>query len=211
MKTMKMNILKPMLVSHITFSVGWLGAVTVFIVLAVTGLTSVDNQVSRSALLALDICAWFVIVPFCVFSLFTGLVQALGTKWGLFKHYWIVVKLFLTLAMTILLLLHLQPISYLANVAMEPSFSKTNHATQLLDIIIKAGAALVVLIVITTISIYKPLGKIQRTQSINYKEYLQGETRKSEKSWKIYLLIGLGLIIVLIIIKHLFGGGMHSH
>lgn len=211
MKTMKMNIIKPMLVSHITFSVGWLGAVTVFIALAVTGLTTTDNQVSRSALLAMDICAWFVIVPFCVFSLFTGVVQALGTKWGLFKHYWIVVKLFLTIALTILLLFHLQPISYLANVAMEPSYSKTNHANQLLDTIIKAGAALAVLIVIITISIYKPWGKIQRKQSTIYKANLQSNASRLVQSRKIYLIVGIGLIIVLIIIKHLFGGGMHSH
>ncbi len=99
---MTTRITKLVLTSHITFSVGWLGAVAVFLALAITGLTSQNIQLARSAYMAMEMSAWFVIVPFCLASLFTGLIQALGTKWGLFKHYWIVVKLFLTI-------LHLLP------------------------------------------------------------------------------------------------------
>jgi small-conductance mechanosensitive channel len=209
--TMTPRLSKLVLTAHITFSVGWLGAVAVFIVLAITGLTTMDNQLSRSALLAMDLSAWFVIVPFCLTSLFTGLVQAFGTKWGLFKHYWIVVKLFLTIAMTILLLLHMQPISYLAGVATETSFSNSQYAEQLLDIITKAGAAILVLIAITTISIYKPWGKMQLTQNSSNQFNMQDDIRKSRKSWTFYALIGLVVLIVFIIVKHLFGGGMNGH
>ena len=210
--TLTPRISKLLLTSHITFSVGWLGAVAVFIVLAITGLTTTDNQLSRSALLAMDISAWFVIIPFCLTSLLTGLVQAFGTKWGLFRHYWIIVKLFLTVAMTILLLLHMQPISYLAKAATETSFSNSQYAGELLDIITKAGAAILVLVAITTISVYKPWGKVQRTMTINSNQsYQQSDTNRSKKTWSYYLFIGLGLLILFIIIKHLFGGGMHGH
>ena len=198
--------------SHITFSVGWLGAVAVFIALAVTALTTMNNQIARSALLAMDISAWYVIVPFSLASLLTGLVQAFVTKWGLFKHYWIVIKLFLTIVMTILLLLHMQPISYLASVATEPSFSNSQYAKQIIDMIIKAGLAVLVLVAITTISVYKPWGKIKRYQNANEKQFvLQNKNIKSKKSWTFYLLIGLGLLILFVIIKHLSGGGMHRH
>jgi hypothetical protein len=200
------------LTSHITFSVGWLGAVAVFIALAVTALTTMNNQIARSALLAMDISAWYVIVPFSLASLLTGLVQAFVTKWGLFKHYWIVIKLFLTIVMTILLLLHMQPISYLASVATEPSFSNSQYAKQIIDMIIKAGLAVLVLVAITTISVYKPWGKIKRYQNANEKQFvLQNKNIKSKKSWTFYLLIGLGLLILFVIIKHLSGGGMHRH
>jgi hypothetical protein len=210
--TLTSRISRFVLASHITFSVGWLGAVAVFIVLAITGLSSMDNQISRSALLAMDISAWFVIIPFCLTSLLTGLVQALWTKWGLFKHYWIIVKLFLTVAMTILLLLHIQPITYLAKVATETSFSNTQYAGQLLDIITKAGAAILVLVAITTISVYKPWGKILQKEPINdYKPYQQNDTNMSKKTWSYYLIVFLMLIILFIIIKHLLGGGMHGH
>lgn len=187
---------KAVLTSHVTFSIGWLGAVAVFLVLAITGLTSQDLLLVRSSLIAMELSAWFVIVPFCLTSLFTGVIQAVGTKWGLLKHYWIVVKLFLTGASTILLLLHMQPISYLSGVATDPSFSNSQHTVQLIDLITKAGAAILVLLVITTISIYKPWGKMQLTTEI-------------KKSWIFYALIVL--IVLIIIIKHLFSGGMNGH
>ena len=41
----------------------------------------------RGAYLAMDLIGWFVIVPLSLASLLTGLVQALGTTWGLFRHY----------------------------------------------------------------------------------------------------------------------------
>lgn len=155
------RISKLVLTSHLTFSIGWLGAVVVFIALAITGLKSADSQISRACLIAMEISAWFVIVPFSLTSLATGVLQAVATKWGLFKYYWIVVKLFLTLASTLLLLLHMKPISYLASAASNTSFQKSKQAAQLIDLIAKAGGAVLVLVFITALSVYKPWGKIQ--------------------------------------------------
>jgi len=202
---------KAMLTSHLTFSVGWLGAVVVFLVLAITGLSSQDNQLVRSSLIAMELNAWFVIVPFCLTSLFTGVVQAVGTKWGLFKHYWIIVKLFLTVGSTILLLLHMQPINYLADVARNTSFSNTQHAGQIINLISKTGAAIIVLLFITTISIYKPWGRVQLKQNNNYNINMEDNDTKPKKSWTFYALIGLVSLIIIFIISHLLGGGMHGH
>ena len=102
------------LTAHITFSVGWFGAVAGFLALAIAGLTSQDNQIVRSTYLCMELIAWFVIVPSNLGSLITGVVQSLGTRWGLFRHYWVLVKFLLTIAATIILLLHMQPITYLA-------------------------------------------------------------------------------------------------
>ncbi len=79
---------KIVLTSHITFSVGWLGAVAVFLALDITGLSSQNIQLARTAYVAMELSAWYVIVPFCLASLFTGVIQSLGTNWGLFKYYW---------------------------------------------------------------------------------------------------------------------------
>ena len=200
---------KAVLTSHITFSVGWLGAVAVFLALAINGLTTQDIHVARSTLIAMEISAWFVIVPLCLSSLFTGVVQAVCTKWGLFKHYWIIVKLFLTVASTILLLLHMQPISYLAGVAKEASFSSSQHAEQIINLITKAGAAIFVLIAITTISIYKPWGKIKYTSSNNNQTIMVQDT--SKKPWTFYLLVVVICLVLIIIFKHLFSSGMYGH
>jgi hypothetical protein len=203
---------KLILTSHITSSVGWLGAVAVFLALAITALTSQDLPLVKACCLAMDVCTWLIILPFCLTSLFTGIIQATLTKWGLFKHYWIVVKLFLTLASTLLLFLHLQPISYLAGVAREASFSNTLYAGQLISIISKAGAAVLVLIALTTISVYKPWGKIQSIQNGNYDfNTNQNSVEKIKKSLTFYLLIGFVTLIVIFIITHLFGGSMTRH
>lgn len=76
------------LTAHVTSSVGWLGAVAGFLALALTGLTSEDNQMARAAYLAMELYCWFVIVPLSLTSPLTGVVQSLGTTWGLFRHYW---------------------------------------------------------------------------------------------------------------------------
>jgi hypothetical protein len=203
---------KFVLTSHITFSVGWLGAVAVFLALAIAGITSKDTQLARSAYLAMELSAWFVIVPLCLASLLTGVVQSLGTKWGLFKHYWIIVKLFLTIVATIFLLLHMQPISYLAGVAADTSFSNTQESGLRMQIIAQAGAAILLLLAATTISIYKPWGKIQFGLSNTNKTIpMQGRKATSKKSLGFYILIVLGSLGVIFIIIHLLGGGMGHH
>ena len=59
-----------------------------FLVLAIAGLRSGDAQIVTAACLAMDLVARVVIVPLCFASLAAGLLQSLGTPWGLFRHYW---------------------------------------------------------------------------------------------------------------------------
>ncbi|WP_287249226.1 hypothetical protein [Mesorhizobium sp.] len=99
---------------HVTSSVGTLGAVAGFLALAVAGLASEDSQMVSAAYLAMELIAWYVIVPLVLASLVTGLVQSLGTPWGLFRHYWVLTKLLLNVLVTIVLLLQLELIGYLA-------------------------------------------------------------------------------------------------
>lgn len=193
---MSRRVSKLVLTTHITFSVGWLGAVAVFLALAITGLNSQNIELVRACLLAMKISAWFVILPFCLTAFATGVIQAAWTKWGLFRYYWIVVKLFLTLGSTILLLLHLQPIDTLANAALQPEFSTTEQAPRIIDLIAKSGAAILVLLFITSVSLYKPWGKIEMKRGVS----------------KSYVIIGIIVLLLLIlVIKHFFGSGMHGH
>jgi uncharacterized membrane protein YjgN (DUF898 family) len=69
-----------------------------------------------------------------------------------------------------------------------------------------------VLVAITTISVYKPWGKIQLAkQNSNQADYIVNDKKKTKKSGSFYLLIGLAVLIVIFVIMHLFGGGMHGH
>ncbi len=156
--TMTPRLRKFALTAHVTSSVGWLGAVAGFLVLAIAGLTSQDAQMVRAAYIAMESIGWFVIVPFSLAALLTGLVGALGTQWGLFRHYWVLVKLVLTILATIILLLHMQPVSHVAGVAAETTMSSADLRGLRIQLVVDAGAALLVLLVATTLSVYKPRG-----------------------------------------------------
>lgn len=96
--TMTPGARKFALTAPVTASVGWLGAVAGFLALAIAGLTSQDPQRVRAAYLAMDMIGWFVIVPLSLASLVTGVIQSLGTTWGLFRHYWVLFKLLMPAA-----------------------------------------------------------------------------------------------------------------
>jgi len=146
------------LTAHVTSSVGWLGAVAGFLALAVAGLISRDTQTVRAVYLVMDLTAWYVIVPLCLASLLTGLVSSLSTTWGLFRHYWVLLKILITIPSTLMLLLHTQPIGYIAGVAANtPSSIADLHGLKI-QLVIESGAAVLVLLVTTALSVYKPKG-----------------------------------------------------
>jgi hypothetical protein len=155
--TLTPRLRKLVLTAHVTFAVGWLGAVASFLVLAIVGLTSQDAQMVRTAYLAMELITRFVIVPLSFAPLLTGPVLSLGTPWGLFRHYWILVKLLITILSTLILLVHLQPISHLSRVAAEATLSSADLSMQV-QMVVAAGAALVALIVATALGVYKPRG-----------------------------------------------------
>lgn len=151
------RIRKLALTAHITSSVGWLGAVVAYLALAIVTKTSQDAQIVRAVYLVLDPITVYVLVPFALVSLLTGFVMSLGTSWGLFRHYWILFKLFLTILATLVLLGFTQTMSRMVVIASDPTTSIAdlramgagmNHAF----------GALVVLLVITFLSVYKPRG-----------------------------------------------------
>lgn len=102
--------------------------------------------------------AWFAIVPLSLASPLTGIVQSLNTTWGLFRHYWILAKLLITIPATILLLLHLQPIGHLARVVAQTTLASGELGRMRIKLAANAGAALMVLLTATALSVFKPWG-----------------------------------------------------
>lgn len=144
--------------AHITFTVGWLGAVAGFFALAVAGLNSQDAQIVSAAYLGMDVIVRFVIVPLSLAPLLlTGPILSLGTPWGLFRHYWIIVKLVINILSTIILLVHMQPISYLSRAASERTLSDADRGLQI-QMVVASGAGLLALLVATGLAVYKPRG-----------------------------------------------------
>jgi len=113
---------------------------------------------AAAAYVAMQPIAELVILPLCLAALITGVVQALGTAWGLTRHYWVLAKLMLTLITLVVLCLQLRTIDLLAAsagarevslLATEPRLSVMLHAT----------GGLVVLALALILSIVKPPGR----------------------------------------------------
>ncbi len=143
---------------HVTSSVGVLGAIAAFLALAVTGVTSQDEQMVRAAYLAMPSIARFVVVPLTFASLLTGLILSLGTSWGLFRHYWVLVKLLFTVFAAIVLLLKMDLINYAARLAGEAALSHADLREAGIQLVVHAASGLLVLLVPMVLSVYKPQG-----------------------------------------------------
>jgi hypothetical protein len=144
------------LVLHVGASVGWLGAVVASLALGVIGLAAADPGVVRGVYLVLEPIGWATLVPFSVASLLTGLVQSLGTSWGLVRHYWVLVKLVMNLFATGVLLLYMQTLGLLAAAARDPGTTAAGLRTA--SPVVHAAAAIALLLVALALSVYKPRG-----------------------------------------------------
>lgn len=152
--TVAPRLRKLLLTAHVVSSVGWVGAVIAYLALVFAALTSEDAQTVRAAFLAMEM-TYFVLVPLAAASLLTGVVQSLGTTWGLFRHYWVIFKLLLTVVAGVVLLLNMQTVSSLADAAAATDGADVPGAGgQLLH----AGIGLVVLLLTTILGVYKPRG-----------------------------------------------------
>ncbi|MBY3225387.1 hypothetical protein [Rhizobium laguerreae] len=155
---MPQGIRKVALVVHVVSSVGSLGAVAAFLALAIIGLAGQDDRLVRSTYVAADVIARVVIVPLVMASFLSGLVQSLGTTWGLFRHYWVLVKFLLNLLVVVVLLLQVKGIVYLGVASLESTMSNSDQLDLRRSPVIHAAGGLVVLLVTTALSVYKPRG-----------------------------------------------------
>src|SRR5919198_5446114 len=101
--TMPPGLRKLVLSVHLTCSIGWIGAVVAYLALGVSAVTSRDPLTVRAAWTAMEVTGWWAIVPLAVAALLTGLIMALGTSWGLFRHYWVLISFGLTVLCTAVL------------------------------------------------------------------------------------------------------------
>ena len=147
---------KMVLVLHVTSSVGFLGAVAGFLSLAVAGLAVAGEMVAASVYPAMQVMTWYVIVPLAAASLIIGLIQSLGTPWGLIRYYWVIVKVVLTLVALGVLMMQTGTVDMLARAALEGTLDQ--HAGQRFSMVLHGTGGVLVLLVATVLSVYKPRG-----------------------------------------------------
>ncbi|GAA1604618.1 MULTISPECIES: DUF2269 domain-containing protein [Kribbella] len=124
-----------------------------YLALDVTTVTSLDLDAVRGAYSAMALVARYVIVPLALASVVIGIVNALGTPWGLVRHYWVLVKFLLTLIATVVLLIETQTVRYLGETAQFAADPR-----QLPGTLPHSIGGLSMLLVILILSVFKPQG-----------------------------------------------------
>ena len=202
--------------ANVAVSVGWLGAVAAFLVLSIAGLASRDAEVVRGAYLSMDLISRFVIIPMCLAALATGLLQALGTPWGLFRYYWIVIKFGLAIFATIALVIHQFAVMAVAAKRVLGAAAETLFSAEFgplkTELVRAPSLSIVLLLVVTTLGVYKPWGLTrygQRKQQERRKVQQQPDS-ETPLGVKIFFAV-IGLLVIVFVVLHLTGHGFEGH
>ena len=149
-----------LLTLHIGSSVALLGADGAVLTLDVAG------ALGRGAVgiyPAASLIGTALLVPLALTSLLSGAALGLLTPWGLVTHWWVAIKLALTLAGTVLALTVLTPaLAGAADAALAGAELSTGER---LEVLRNSAGASVVLLVTLVLSVHKPFGRIRGRSS----------------------------------------------
>lgn len=152
------NVRKAALTFHVLCTVGWFGSVAAYLALALTGLSSADPHLVRASYTAMALLGWRVIAPASAAALVTGILQALGTAWGLTRHWWVLLKLGLTLLAAAALLVHLQSTSLMAKTVKVRDLAPSELVAARWQLVIAPTLALILLAFNASLGVVKPSG-----------------------------------------------------
>jgi hypothetical protein len=213
------------LTAHTTFSVGWLGAVAAYLALAVAGLTATNPLTVQGTYASMELIGWFVIVPFSIAAMLTGLLQSLGTRWGLFRHWWVLAKFVLTTAGTVVLLQHMEAVTRMSAAAAATTLAAADLRPLRIQLVVHAVGGLLILIAATTLSVYKPWGLTPYGRRITSqpdpppRRHLtapidaapaRSHVRRNPRWVNVVAIHAVGLAVLFVIV-HLAGGGLRGH
>lgn len=151
---------KALLSVHVVVSVGWLGVHAGVLTLVAAGLAADGPQRAGELYGSAATLGGLLVPALSLTALASGLVCALGTPWGLFRHYWVAAKLALTAVLVVG-----------SNLLLVPATSDLAGATRggtvlpayadRLSHVIALSVALSVLMAVTLLSTVKPFGRIR--------------------------------------------------
>jgi hypothetical protein len=151
---------KLLLTVHVLATVGVFGADLVLLVL---GLASLLGAEPRTIFPAAHLVATNLVAPLALVSLASGLLLARLTGWGLFRYWWVSIKLAITVVLTLVVFAVLVPkLSAAAEVAAGPAAGSFS-VVERLPLAVAPAAASTLLAVNVALAIYKPGRRLGRT------------------------------------------------
>jgi hypothetical protein len=199
------------LTAHVTSSVGWLGTVASFQALAIAAVMSREPETIRGFYVAMELIGWYVIVPFCLASLVTGLIVSLGTQWGLFRHYWVLVKLLITVISALVLFGFTQTLGSLGDLAADPTLSMHELHNLKQSPVLHSGGGLLAILVATVLAVYKPWGMTPYGRRKRDPTVVRDDGSAPSIPWRLKVLLGIIGLVLLFLVFHLLNGGPRGH
>lgn len=150
---------KAVLVLHILCGVGWIGADVVLFILLTTGLTTDDGAVAAACYRAVSVFVPVAVPVLSLGMLATGLLLGWGTKWGVLRYWWVVVKLALATIMVVLVFVSLLPgVSELENpdATMSASAVRDSLGSAPEQMLFPPVVSFLMLATAAVLSVYKP-------------------------------------------------------
>ncbi|MEV4508046.1 hypothetical protein AB0K00_03700 [Dactylosporangium sp. NPDC049525] len=143
---------KAVLTLHVITAVGWLGSDLVLLTLGVAGLSgAADKDVAYPAMSLVGI-ALFVPLSYLVWVI--GVVNAVGTPWGLLRWWWVAVKLTIVTVMLFLVTFLLYP-----GLAKAGDLGSALPRRDQINLVIAPSVSSTLLVISTVLSTYKPWGR----------------------------------------------------
>lgn len=155
---MKARLRKLALLAHVASSVGWLGAAAAFLALAAAALGSDDGAAIRAALVAMETVFSDAILPVALATVVIGVGQSLVSPYGLLRHWWVVVKLVLTILAAVIVVMYRDTMAATVALSGDPALPATVLRGLVLSPLVHAAGGLGVLLAALALSIYKPRG-----------------------------------------------------
>jgi len=154
---------KTLLVLHIVAGIGWMGVDIALLILLLTARTTDDPMLVASGLNAIRMIVPVAVPPLSLTILATGLLLGLGTQWGLLRYWWVLVKLVLSLIMTVLVFVSLVPgvsqLYVLAATTASADAVRASLGDVLTGLLFPPIVSFSMLGIATVLSIFKPWGR----------------------------------------------------
>ncbi|MFC7329970.1 hypothetical protein [Marinactinospora rubrisoli] len=148
---------------HAVISTAWLGAHAAVVVLLAIGLAADTPERAGTGYGAAEMLMTGFTRPAGFAALATGLLLAVTTPWGLFRHYWVFGKLLLTAALVVGGNLSLTP-AVRAMAAATEGGTVLPPSDERLALLVPLCVSLGFLVAATVLSLLKPFGRVRWRQ-----------------------------------------------
>lgn len=146
---------KVALVAHILAAVGWFGVAVVVAFCAIAASATGDATLSQALYRTMETSPWLSI-PIGLTAVATGTLLGLGTAFGLIRHWWLVAKSAIAVAVIVTDAVLVGSVAHDAAVSGEASPPLYGSTI----------AHVVLLAVATVLSVFKPLGRTPRGRRV---------------------------------------------